>query len=73
MSPRTERIYRNAVERYLVPTIGSVKLNRLAPADVSDMLSSLESAGYAPETRRIARAVLARGRAYQPRIMPDAA
>ena len=60
VSPRTERIYRNAVERYLVPTVGSIRLSRLSPADVSEMLSSMEAAGYAPETRRIARAVLRR-------------
>ena len=60
VSPRTEHIYRNAVERYLVPTVGPIKLSRLSPADVSGMLSTLEAAGYAPETRRIERAVLRR-------------
>ena len=31
VSPRTEVIYRNAVDRYVVPTIGSVKLHQLSP------------------------------------------
>jgi hypothetical protein len=45
VSPRTERIYRNAVERYLVPTVGSIRLSRLSPADVSEILSAMEAAG----------------------------
>ena len=60
VSPRTEVIYRNAIDRYVVPTLGSVKLHQLSPAHVSEMLSTLETQGYAPETRRIARAVLRR-------------
>ena len=60
VSPRTEVIYRNAVDRYLAPTVGSVKLHQLSPAHVSEMLTTLEEQGYAPETRRIARAVLRR-------------
>ena len=60
VSPRTEAIYRNVVTRYLGPTVGTVRLRQLSPAHVSDMLSTLEAQGYAPETRRIARAVLRR-------------
>ena len=60
VSPRTERIYRHTVRQFLVPTLGSVRLRQLSPGDVSQMLAQLESMGYAPETRRIARAVLRR-------------
>ncbi len=60
VSPRTEDIYANIVRTYLVPTVGSTKLGKLTPADVSRMLASLERCGYAPETRRKARAVLRR-------------
>ena len=60
MSPRTEVIYRDAVDRYVVPTVGSVKLNQLSPAHVGEMLLTLEAQGYTPETRRIARAGLRR-------------
>jgi len=60
VSPRTEDIYANIVRTYLVPTVGSTKLGKLTPADVSRMLASLERRGYAPETRRKARAVLRR-------------
>ncbi len=60
VSPRTEDIYRNIVNMYLLPTVGSIRLAKLTPAHVSRMLASLESRGYAPETRRKARAVLRR-------------
>jgi integrase len=60
VSARTEDIYRNVVNLYLVPTLGPIRIGRLAPADVSRMLADLESGGYAPETRRLARAVLRR-------------
>ena len=60
VSPRTEHIYRHAVSTWLVPSVGSIKLRKLTPADVSGLLSALEAQGYAPETRRIARAVLRR-------------
>ncbi len=60
VSPRTEDIYRNIVKMYLVPTVGSIKLAKLTPAHVSRMLTNLEGRGYAPETRRKARAILRR-------------
>ena len=69
VSPRTEVIYRNAVDRYVTPTVGSVKLHQLSPAHVSEMLSTLEAQGYAPETRRIARARRALRRAEQEGIL----
>jgi integrase len=53
-------VYRDLVRLQLKPNLGFVRLARLAPADVSRLLSSLERRGYAPETRRVVRAVLRR-------------
>jgi integrase len=48
------------VKSYLTPTVGAIGLAKLTPTDVSRMLATLDSRGYAPETRRKARAVLRR-------------
>ena len=60
VSPRTEVIYANIVRLYLVPLIGSIRLTRLTPSDVSKVLATMTARGYTPETRRLARAVLRR-------------
>lgn len=60
MSPRTEALYLRAVTHYINPSIGKVRLTRLAPSDVSRMLIDLEVKGYSPSTRRMARATLRR-------------
>lgn len=60
VSHRTEDIYRNIVKSYLDQTVGTIRLAKFTPTDVSRMLTTLESRGYAPETRRKARAVLRR-------------
>jgi len=57
---RTAHLYAHAVERYLVPTLGHRRLVQLSPADVARMLAHLESKGYSPSTRRMARATLRR-------------
>lgn len=56
--PRTS--IANIVKSYLTPTVGAIGLAKLTPTDVSRMLATLETRGYAPETRRKARAVLRR-------------
>ena len=56
----TVDVYRNIICLHLVPAIGSIRLTRLTPADVSRLLSALERKGYAAETRRAVRAVLRR-------------
>jgi len=68
---RSEDTYRRAVRLYLVPTIGSIRLAKLSPADVTKMLQTLQARGLAPETRRLARAVLRRAlrRAQQDGIL----
>jgi integrase len=60
VSTRTEALYLRAVTVYINPSIGKVRLTRLAPSDVSRMLIELEAKGYSASTRRMARATLRR-------------
>src|ERR1019366_6578101 len=60
VSLRTEALYLRAVNVYINPSIGKVRLTKLTPSDVSGMLADLESKGYSPATRRMARATLRR-------------
>ena len=60
VSLRTEALYLRAVNVYINPSIGKVRLTKLTPSDVSRMLADLESKGYSPATRRMARATLRR-------------
>ena len=60
ITTRTEALYERAVKVYINPSIGKIRLNKLAPSDVSRMLQDLEAKGYAPATRRMARATLRR-------------
>ncbi len=60
VNERSEDTYRGVVRLYIVPTIGSIRLAKLVPSDVSRMLVALERRGLAAETRRQARAVLRR-------------
>jgi integrase len=60
VSLRTEALYLRAVKVYINPSIGKVRLTKLAPSDVSRMLSDLEAKRYSPATRRMARATLRR-------------
>jgi hypothetical protein len=60
VSTRTEALYLRAVTDYIIPSIGKVRLTRLAPSDVSRMLIDLEARGNSSSTRRMARATLRR-------------
>jgi integrase len=60
ITTRTEAIYERAVKVYINPSIGKLRLNKLAPSDVSRMLQDLQAKGYSPATRRIARSTLRR-------------
>ncbi|MHB2027847.1 MAG: tyrosine-type recombinase/integrase [Acidimicrobiales bacterium] len=57
---RTEMLYARAVHDYINPSIGKVRLVKLAPSDVARMLQELEARNYSPSTRRMARATLRR-------------
>ena len=60
ITTRTEALYERAVKDYINPSIGMIRLNKLAPSDVSRMLQDLQAKGYAPATQRMARATLRR-------------
>ena len=60
VTTRTEELYARAVRDYINPSLGKIRLNKLAPADVSRMLQDLEVRGYSPATKRMARATLRR-------------
>ena len=60
VTTRTEDLYERAVKVYINPSIGKLRLNKLVPSDVSRMLQDLETKGYSPATRRMARATLRR-------------
>jgi integrase len=60
VSLRTEALYLRAMNVYINPSIGKVRLTKLTPSDVSQMLADLETKGYSPSTRRMARATLRR-------------
>ncbi len=65
--PATERGYRQHVEGYWIPLIGSVPLARLAPRDVEQAMATLTARGLSATTVRGARATLRRclGRAIR--------
>jgi integrase len=56
----TKARYRRTVDDWIVPQIGKVRLNKLAPADVQRMLVRLEERGLSPKSRQLARDVLSR-------------
>ena len=60
VAPRTQELYERAVHDYINPSIGKIRLNKLAPSDVAKMLQELEVRGLSPSTRRMARATLRR-------------
>jgi integrase len=57
---RTAEGYAGIVNRYLVPQLGTVRLTRLGPEHVQEMMRALEERGLSPRTRQYARAVLRR-------------
>ena len=60
ITTRTEELYARAVKVYINPSLGRIRLNKLAPSDVSRMLQDLVARGYSPATKRMARATLRR-------------
>ena len=60
VSDNTDATYRAAVRNWIAPYIGRVRLTKLRPEHVMDMMRGLEAAGRAPATRRLARTVLRR-------------
>ena len=58
VKPTTEDGYRYMVNRYVVPAIGKVKLAKLSPLQVQEMLTGMERRGLSAATRRQTRAIL---------------
>jgi integrase len=56
--PATLAVYRVALRRHVIPTLGSVELARLRPSGVEGMTSGMIEAGSAPSTAALARRVL---------------
>lgn len=56
--PRTIQTYRNAIQRYIIPTIGRIRLEDLQPHHVREMHKANERAGLAAATMLGAHRVL---------------
>jgi integrase len=56
----TSARYRRAVNDWIAPHIGTIRLNKLSPAHVQMMLVRLEENGLSPKSRSLARDILAR-------------
>lgn len=52
--------YNDILKRYVIPFVGRVRLARLGPQHVQQMMRELENRGLSPRTRRQARAILRR-------------
>lgn len=60
ISLRTEHLYRHAVQNYINPSLGKIKLTKLSPGDVAKMQQDLRVRELSPATIRMARATLRR-------------
>lgn len=58
LRPMTDDRYTRLVEREIVPLIGRVRLSKLRPAHVQQLLDRMTSKGAAPRTVLQARALL---------------
>lgn len=56
--PSTLNVYRVAIRRHVIPTLGRIELGRLRPSDVEGMTSRMIAAGSAASTAALARRVL---------------
>jgi integrase len=65
--PRTYERYEQLINRHIVPTLGDIRLEKLLPQHVQQMLNKKSSEGLAPKTVRHIRGVLttALGRAVK--------
>lgn len=58
LKPRTADTYRGYIDRYIVPTIGRVRLDKVAPMHVYRVHDAIAAAGLSPTTALQAHAVL---------------
>ena len=60
VSEGSEETYRRLVRLYVVPCLGRVKLTKLTPGHVTEMMRALEDRGLSASTRNAAKKVLGR-------------
>lgn len=58
MKSSTAYSYRTLTSEYVIPTVGSIRLDRLTIDDVDAMTAKMKKAGYKPNTIRLARSTL---------------
>lgn len=58
--PRTLYRYRQFVDRWWLPRLGDLRLDKVRPADVSAVLADMRAANLAPRTIQQARSVLSK-------------
>jgi integrase len=58
MAPKTAVGYESDVRRHIVPAVGQVRLDQLAPGHVDRMMTGMQAAGLSPRTAASARATL---------------
>jgi integrase len=68
VKPTTEDGYRQILRLYVTPAVGKVKLAKLSPLHVQEMLSGMERRGLSAATRRQTRAILRRALGHAERF-----
>ena len=69
VSEGSEITYRGLLRLYVIPSLGKIRLTKLAPGHVTEMMRSMESRGLSPATRNAAKKVL--GRALRRAMQED--
>jgi len=71
LKPSTYKSYDNMIQRYMVPTIGGIKLQQLKPEHIQKMIITLNDQGLSPRTIQYAHRVLsmALGQAVENEIL----
>ncbi|MGO9976894.1 MAG: tyrosine-type recombinase/integrase [Solirubrobacteraceae bacterium] len=54
LRPRTEKCYRNALSRHLIPRIGGLRLDAITPDDLANLVRELRSQGLSESSISIA-------------------
>jgi integrase len=57
---RTHRNYTQNLTKYVIPIVGGIKLDRLAPAHVQAISANMEAQGKSPRTRQLVHSILRR-------------
>jgi integrase len=60
VSEGSEETYRRLLRLYVVPCLGAIRLAKLTPGHVTEMMRAMEDRGLSPSTRNAAKKVLGR-------------